>query len=193
MLKTHRRTVRFVIPLAVVVTVIAWFGGMATPGSAHAIVTARISPGTCGSTSGTGAIELGELTYAAPLGGSPEATPSGPYRSIGAGSAFVAVMTVTTIDRSLDQLLQQLYSVDIEIVNDETGETTSLACGGVGGVRNGNDLIFGLQTAPSEGVDTTGTVWLHGMPNGETLVRIFVSQGLGTPPEDAKAQASPAA
>jgi hypothetical protein len=50
-----------------------------------------------------------------------------------------------------------------------------------------------LQTAPSEGVDTTGTVWLHGMPNGETLVRVFVSQGLGTPSEDAVSQATPPA
>lgn len=154
-----------------------------TPSSAHAIISAQLHPGTCDDRSDDGVIDLGELTYAAPLEDISAATPAGPYRPVGPDSAFVSVMTVATIEMSVDQLLAEPHSIDVQIINDETGERIPLACGDVGGVRNGDDLVFGLQTAPSEGVDTTGIVWLHGNPDGTTLARIFVSQGLGTAPE----------
>ncbi len=174
-------------PFAAVVGLFALLAGSSMPGSAHAIATAHLHQGPCGDISGEGAIDLGELTYVVPLLGSPEATPAGPYHPVGLDSAFVTIMAVTDVGVSLDALLAQPHSIDVHIVNDETGEEIPLACGNVGGVRNGNDLVFGLQTAPSPGVDTTGIAWLHANPDGTTMVRLFVSQGLGTAPEGAPA------
>ncbi|HEV2109393.1 MAG TPA: hypothetical protein VGR16_14120 [Thermomicrobiales bacterium] len=173
-------------PFAAVVGLLALLVGSSTPGSAHAIATAHIHRGPCDEINGEGAIDLGELTYVVPLSGSPEATPAGPYRPVGVDSAFVTIMAVTDVGASLDELLAQPHSIDVHIVNDETGEEIPLACGNVGGVRNGDDLVFGLQTAPSPGVDTTGIAWLHTNPDGTTTVRLFVSQGLGTAPEGAR-------
>lgn len=192
-MKLRKRTTQPTLPVAVAIALIWLFGSVAMPGSAHAIVSARINPGACGSNVGDGGVELGDLTYVAPLSGTPEATPAGPYSPVGLDSAFVTVMAVARIDLSLDHLLQESYSVNIQIVNDGTGENIPLACGNVGGVRNGDDLVFGLQTAPSEGTDTTGVVWLHASPGGITLVRVFIAQGLGAPPEDTGNQGTPAA
>ena len=166
---------RRLMVLALVFGLVGVLFASPAPSSAHAIITAQLHPGTCDNRSEDGVINLGELTYVAPLQDISQATPAGPYRPVGPDSAFVTVMTVANVDRSLDQLIEEPHSVDIQIINDETGEHILLACGNVGGVRNGDDLVFGLQTAPSEGVDTTGIVWLHANPDGTTLARIFVS------------------
>ena len=96
---------------------------------------------------------------------------------------------MSSIERSLDDLVAVPHAIDVHIIDDEArndplgvGETENadivLTCGNIGGVRNGDDLVFGLQSAPESNADTAGIVWLHANRDGTTTVRLFIAQGL---------------
>ncbi|MDP9369046.1 MAG: hypothetical protein M3Q03_12330 [Chloroflexota bacterium] len=145
--------------------------------SAHAILSAHLHDGVC-SQLGNDVVELGELGFAAPLLGTPVATPSDGFQSVGAEGAFPTVRLVETVDASLDRLIEEPHALDVHIINEEEGVDIVLACGNVGGVRTGDDLVFGLQAQPTEGTATTGIAWLHANADGTTTIRLFIAQGL---------------
>ncbi|HEV2129013.1 MAG TPA: hypothetical protein VGR22_10380 [Thermomicrobiales bacterium] len=164
-------------PLAALVLALALVLGAWTPGTAHAVLTAHLHEGTCAD-SGEQPVDLGELGLATSLLDSSQATPAGPYDLVGAGGAFPTVLGHASIDRSLDDLLASPHVIDIHVVNDEEGTDVILACGAVGGVLANGELVFGLQSLPSEGIDTTGIAWLQANDDGTTTVRLIVAQGL---------------
>lgn len=159
---------------ALVLSLASW-----EPSAAHAIFTAHLHEGTC-SDLGTEPVELGELGYVTPLLDPAAATPAGPYPPRGPEGAFPTVLGYATVDASLDQLLDQPHAIDVHIINEEEGVDITLACGAVGGVRGNDQLVFGLQATPSEGVDTTGIAWLQANGDGGVAIRLFVAQGLAS-------------
>ncbi len=144
---------------------------------AHTIFSAHLHDGVCGQL-GNDAVELGDLGFAAPLLGTPAATPSEGFRSVGAEGAFPTVRLVETVDAPLDRLIEEPHALDVHIINEEEDIDIVLTCGNVGGVRTGDDLVFGLQAQPTEGAATTGIAWLHANADGTTTIRLFVAQGL---------------
>lgn len=158
--------------MALMLFLVAW-----TSGSAHAILTAHLHEGSCADL-GDQPKELGELGYDAPLLDLSKATPAGPYKPVGPDAAFPTVLGHVTVDQSLDELLDTPHAIDVHIVNEEQGVDITLACGAVGGIRGDSQLVFGLQSLPNEGVDTTGIAWLEANEDDTTTVRVFVAQGL---------------
>jgi hypothetical protein len=159
------------------------------PTAAHAVLTPHVHEGVCGDFSQSEPRPLDELGYVTPLLDPEAATPVGPFKSAGPEGAFPTMLGLTTIEASLDELLATPHAIDVHITDE--GENTDaltaaepetvdivLTCGNIGGVRNGDDLVFGLQSAPDAGTDTMGIAWLHANADDTTTVRLFVSQGL---------------
>ena len=160
------------LAMALVLFVTTW-----VPGSAHAVLTAHLHEGTCDGL-GDQPIDLGELGYATPLLDPGAATPAGPYEPVGPDGAFPTMLGHTMVDRSLDALVATPHAIEVHAIDEDAGTDVTLACGAVGGVHGNGQLVFGLQSLPSEGVDTTGIAWLQANGDGTTSVRIVVAQGL---------------
>lgn len=159
------------------------------PAAAHAVLAPHVHAGICGDLADGEPTTLNELGYVTPLLDLTAATPAGPFKPAGPEGAFPTMLGLTTIETSLDDLLAAPYAIDIHIIDEGEGsdvltaddtETLDivLACGNIGGVRNGDDIVFGLQSAPDAGTDTMGIAWLHANADATTTVRLFVSQGL---------------
>lgn len=131
---------------------------------------ARLHEGTCSS--------LGKVVY--PLanvtrGGSPAGVVGTP-QAVGVPSGIPMEASVTTVAVSLDALLAAPHNITIAESADPTA--VLIACGDVGGLRTGDDLVLGLMSMSGSG--QTGSAWLHGS-NAETTVTIFSARGLFDP------------
>lgn len=138
---------------------------------------AHIHRGTCSNLDPNPLYPLTNVSLGLETEGSPEVGDM-----VGAGGAFPAETSVTTVEASLDDLLAEPLAVNVH--QSEEQIDTYIACGDIGGVRHGADLTFGL--APQSGSDYAGTVWLHDNGDGSTtvtiaLVRNLVTAAVGTP------------
>ena len=185
--KRHRAMRLIVSGLATLVSLMVVVGDR--PVAAHAVLAPHVHRGVCGDLTDAEPTMLDELGYVIPLLDATAATPAGPFKPAGPEGAFPTMLGLTTIDTSLDDLLAAPHAIDVHIIDEGEGsdvltandtETLDivLACGNIGGVRNGDDLVFGLQSAPDAGTDTMGIAWLHANADDTTTVRLFVSQGL---------------
>jgi hypothetical protein len=93
---------------------------------------------------------------------------------VGAATAATVYQSATTLRVDLDDLVQQTYSVIVQLSEDDD---TVVACGEIGGLRSGDDLTVGIRERNSSG--QTGIAWLRGT-NGSTLVYVFLGRGLST-------------
>jgi hypothetical protein len=147
-----------------------------TPASAHGWPVAYLHHGACGAPFTDQGEELGTLGYVTPLPDPTAATPVGPYASLGANDAFVTVLLNTTVAVSLNELIIMPYAIDVHLVDTDMGVDIPLTCGNVGGVRSGDQLVFGLQS--TQAADTAGIAWLQADGTDTTRLRLFVTQGL---------------
>jgi plastocyanin len=121
---------------------------------------------------------LGKVVYPLAnvvLGGSPSGA-AGTPQAVGVPSGIPMEVSVTTVEVSLDALLAAPHSITIAESADPSAPL--IACGDIGGLRNGDDLVLGLMSMSGSG--ETGSAWLHGA-NGETTVTIFSARGLFDP------------
>ena len=118
------------------------------------------------------------IGYVTPLLDGSAATPVGPYDPVGPDAAFPTMLGHATVDRSLDDLVATRHAVEVRALDEHAGTEVTLACGAVGGVRGDGHLVFGLQSLPHDGVDTTGIAWLQANDDDTTTIRIFIAQGL---------------
>lgn len=182
------RALRLIVAcFATIVALIVVIGDR--PVAAHAVLAPHLHQGVCGDLSESEPTLLDGLGYVIPLLEPGAATPAGPFKPVGPEGAFPTMVGLTTIESSLDDLIAAPHAIDIHIIDE--GEATDvftaddaetldivLTCGNIGGVRNGDDLVFGLQSAPDAGTDTMGIAWFHANADDTTTIRLFVSQGL---------------
>src|SRR5579884_3249767 len=136
---------------------------------------AAIYQGSCAKPSTSSSIRLADVKPVVPAGTGAGTPTTG--ANVGAASAIPMSTSVTTIDLSMDQLVNNSFAVAVMQSRDHY---VPIACGNVGGIRSGDDLIFGL--AEQGGSHYYGTVWLHGVPNQKkTTVTIFLGAGLEHP------------
>ena len=102
----------------------------------------------------------------------PSGTPTSPE---GADTPAIPVMTsITTLDATLADLLAGDDAIDIHASAEQPDVV--LACGGIGGTPNGDDLYVGLQARNSSA--HSGIAWLHQNPDGTTTVTLMLAHGL---------------
>jgi hypothetical protein len=125
-----------------------------------------IASGTCESPNVEDATELFEVVpggvtaQGEPVSGNP----------VGAAAGVPVSQSVTTIHTGLGDLLTTPHTILVR-----SGDTT-IACGDIGGLRNGDDLAVAIRDVSGSGWG--GIAWLRGQ-DGSTLVYLFVAPGLG--------------
>jgi uncharacterized cupredoxin-like copper-binding protein len=155
----------------------------------------HIHQGTCDKLNPKPYLPLNDTKLGLPIG-TPNATPE---TMVGAGGAFPAETSVTqNVKTSLDDLLKNPYAINVHLSAQQMN--TYIACGDIGGIRQGPDLAFGLAEQNNSGF--VGTAWLHDNGDGTINVTVAIVRNLisaaGTPAAAAAATtpaagASPAA
>jgi hypothetical protein len=121
---------------------------------------AEIIEGSCDSASGTTVFELLEVSDADGIVGVPPA-------------ALVA-RSVTTVRAPLDDLLEERHSIAVRVSADDP---TLVACGEIGGIRDGDELAVGLRERNNSGF--SGISVIRGADES-SLVYIYLGRGLST-------------
>jgi hypothetical protein len=129
-----------------------------------------ITSGTCESPNAEDAVELFD---AVPGGVTAEGVPV-EGNMVGAAAAVPVSQSVTTIHTGLADLLTTPHSL---IVRASVDDDTVIACGEIGGLRNGDDLAIAVRDV--SGAGWGGIAWLRGQ-EGSTLVYLFLAPGLGS-------------
>jgi len=88
-------------------------------------------------------------------------------------AAFMS-RSVTTVQAELDDLTADRHSIVVRVSLDDPA---ILACGEIGGIRQGDELAAGIKERNNSGY--SGVSLLRGA-NGSTLVYVFLGQGLST-------------
>jgi uncharacterized cupredoxin-like copper-binding protein len=149
----------------------------------------HIHQGTCENLTPKPCLPLNDTTLGLPIG-TPNATPA---TMVGAGGAFPAETSVTqNVKTSLDDLLKNPYAINVHLSAQQM--TTYIACGDIGGIRQGPDLAFGLAQQNNSGY--VGTAWLHDNGDGTINVTVAIVRNLITaaaPSGTPAAAATPAA
>jgi uncharacterized cupredoxin-like copper-binding protein len=159
---------------------------------------AHIHQGTCDKLNPKPYLPLNDVRLGLPIG-TPNATPE---TMVGSGGAFPAETSVTTnVKTSLDDLLKNPYAINVHLSAQKID--TYIACGDIGGIRQGADLAIGLAQQNNSGY--VGTAWVHDNGDGTVNVTVAIVRNLisaaqpsGTPAAGAAAAtpatgASPAA
>ena len=121
---------------------------------------AEIILGSCETASGTTAFELLEVSDADGVVGVPPA-------------ALVA-RSVTTVRSPLDDLISERHAIAVRVSADDP---TLVACGEIGGIRDGDELAVGLRERNDSGF--SGISVIRGA-DASSLVYIYLGRGLGT-------------
>jgi hypothetical protein len=179
---TRRRPMRWTAILALLA---AMSLAGTVPGSAQeATPTAGIEPtlraaihaGVCDDL-GEVAYPLADLVYGLALieDGTANATP-GPTGAavVGPPEANAAVSGTSVVPATIEELTRTPHAVNAFATADDPSPPR--ACGEIGGVRVGNDLVFGVGALSPTAY--AGTAWLHENPDGTTTVALFLASGL---------------
>jgi hypothetical protein len=145
-------------------------GLLQTSDAAQAPFPAVIASGTCESQTTEGVAELFEVV---PGGVTAEGVPV-TGTPVGAAAGVAVSQSVTTIHTGLGDLLTTPHSV---VVRAGENDDTVIACGDIGGLRNGDDLAIAIRDV--SGAGWGGISWLRG-EEGSTLVYLFLAPGLGS-------------
>jgi hypothetical protein len=121
---------------------------------------ASIIQGTCDTADGTTVFELLEVSDADGVVGVPPA-------------ALVA-RSVTTVRSPLDDLIGERHSIAVRVSGDDP---TLVACGEIGGIRDGDELAVGLKERNDSGF--SGISVIRGADES-SLVYIYLGRGLST-------------
>lgn len=121
---------------------------------------AEIIQGTCDTASGTTVFELLEVSDADGVVGVPPA-------------ALVA-RSVTTVRSPLDDLIGERHSIAVRVSSDDP---TLVACGEIGGIRDGDELAVGLRERNDSGF--SGISVIRGADES-SLVYLYLGRGLST-------------
>jgi hypothetical protein len=121
---------------------------------------AEIIEGSCDTASGESLFELLDVDAADGVTAVPPA-------------AFMA-RSVTTVQSDLDALIDDRHSIVVRVSLDDP---SIIACGEIGGIRQGDELAAGIKERNNSGY--SGVSLLRGT-NGSTLVYVFLGQGLST-------------
>jgi hypothetical protein len=121
---------------------------------------AEIIEGSCDSAAGTTVFELLEVSDADGVVGVPPA-------------ALVA-RSVTTVRSPLDDLVGERHSIAVRVSSDDP---TLVACGEIGGIRDGDELAVGLRERNDSGF--SGISVIRGADES-SLVYIYLGRGLST-------------
>ena len=161
----------------------------ATPGI-ESTLRAAIHAGRCDDV-GAVAFPLADLVYGLELlADVPEpATPS-PSQAVIVGpmEANAAAASTSIVPATIEELTRTPHAVNAVLTsaNPEPPRT----CGEIGGVRVGNDLVFGVGARSPTAY--AGTAWLHENSDGTTTVTLFLASGLsrdhGSEPATAQAE-----
>jgi len=144
-------------------------GLLRTSEAAQPPFPAILISGTCESPDTENPIELFDIV---PGGVTSEGKPV-TSKQVGAAAAIPVSQSVTTIHTSLGDLLTTPHAI---VVQASDKDTTMIACGDIGGLRNGDDLACAIDDTSGDGWG--GISWLRGQ-DGSTLVYIFLAPGLG--------------
>jgi hypothetical protein len=93
---------------------------------------------------------------------------------VGVPPAALMARSVTTVRSPLDDLVDERHSLVVRVSADDP---TMVACGEIGGIRDGDDLAVGIRERNNSGF--SGVSVLQGS-NGSTLVYIYLGRGLHT-------------
>lgn len=121
---------------------------------------AEIILGNCDTASGTTAFELLEVSDADGVVGVPPA-------------ALVA-RSVTTVRAPLDDLIDERHSIAVRV---SATDPTLVACGEIGGIRDGDELAVGLRERNDSGF--SGISVIRGA-DASSLVYVYLGRGLHT-------------
>jgi hypothetical protein len=121
---------------------------------------AEIIQGTCDTADGVTVFELLEVSDADGVVGVPPA-------------ALVA-RSVTTVRSPLDDLIGERHSIAVRVSADDP---TLVACGEIGGIRDGDELAVGLRERSDSGF--SGISVIRGADES-SLVYIYLGRGLST-------------
>lgn len=121
---------------------------------------AEIIEGSCDSASGATVFELLDVSDADGVVGVPPA-------------ALVA-RSVTTVRSPLDDLVGERHSIAVRV---SAGDPTLVACGEIGGIRDGDELAVGLRERNDSGF--SGISVIRGADES-SLVYIYLGRGLST-------------
>lgn len=158
-----------VLPLTAV-AVLVLGGFFARHGSAHEGhgQPAMIQAGACDSL-GASAFTLVGVGAVEDTDGLPISTPA----AVGPESAAKVKLSVSTIDATVDQLVSAGNSIVVYHSDDEMDNI--VACGEIGGIQLGDDLIVGLKPVGEEG--ETGIALLRTSGAQSTVTLIFTGGG----------------
>ena len=121
---------------------------------------AEIIEGTCDTADGASVFELIEID----AGENVVAVPPAAFMS----------RSVTTVESSIDDLVDTRYSIVVRISPDDP---TIVSCGEIGGVRQDDELAVGIKERNNSGY--SGVSLIRGT-NGTSLVYVFLGRGLST-------------
>lgn len=121
---------------------------------------AEIIQGTCDTAAGTTIFELLEVSDA--------------DGTVGVPPAALVARSVTTVRAPLDDLLNERHSIAIRV---SSGDPTLVACGEIGGIREGDELAVGLRERNDSGF--SGISVIRGADES-SLVYIYLGRGLST-------------
>jgi len=148
---------------------------------------AHIHEGTCTNLNPTPKYPLADVTYHFGTGAaSPVASPAAGM--VGAASALPAEGSVTKVPVSLKDLLSGHYAINVH--ESATDINKYIACGDIGGILNGNNLVFGIHEQNNSGF--SGIAWLQDNGDGTTTVTLFMAHNLAVSGPPAGPPASPA-
>lgn len=180
----RRRSTRRVAALAVLTALCLGVaaGGHAqeaTPATgAEPVLRAAIHAGVC---EGIGEVvyPLADSVYGlaliddAPVPATPD---SGEAVVVGPPEANAATTSVSVVPATIEELTRTPHAVNA--VATTTDPSSPRACGEIGGVRVGDDLVVGVGALSPTAY--AGTAWLHENPDGTTRVALFLASGLGS-------------
>jgi hypothetical protein len=157
---------RWLFALAVALGVVAPGAGVALAHEEHGHPT-RIHEGTCEAL-GPVAFRLNGVGGSVDVDNAPVATPT----AVNAESAYQVLISETTIDGTIEELLARDHAVMI-YESDEAMD--ALACGNVGGALSGDSLVTGLAEA---GVPGHIGFALFRSEGSQTTVLMILGHGL---------------
>jgi Bacterial SH3 domain len=94
--------------------------------------------------------------------------------AVGVPPAALMARSVTTVRSALDDLTDERHSLVVRVSADDP---TMVACGEIGGIRQGDELAVGVRERNDSGF--SGVSLLRGA-DGSTLVYIYLGRGLST-------------
>jgi len=93
---------------------------------------------------------------------------------VGPPEANAATTSVSVVPATIEELTRTPHAVNA--VATTTDPSPPRACGEIGGVRVGDDLVVGVGALSPTAY--AGTAWLHENPDGTTRVALFLASGL---------------